>query len=168
MQSEDNDTPKDSRHVRHKCDLESDNESYNSVSSEEEEFDKPLKKKQKKVSDDSVLLDEFQDYLVMQKSLSSATSKKHCNNMHKISKRRGYFNIKNLLDIPKNYDTITKHELIEPHQKTSIEYFNGFLGYKFPEISSNNQTVKPLPPSVTITFSNIPYKEGMTITLVTK
>jgi len=200
MQSDEQ--PKETRHMRHKNDLESDNESYDSMISEEESFkdidEKPPKKKLKKMSDDTVLLDEFLDYLVIQKSLSTATSRKHFNNMHKISKRKGYFNITSLLDIPKNYDLISKHELIESQHKTSMEYFINFLGYKFPDIypshtslSGTNQalpnqaltnqalTNQALPSSITtqfqapiasfsITFNNVPYRDGMAISLVTK
>jgi len=181
MQSEE--SLKETRHMRHKNDLESDNESYDSMISEEESFkdidEKPPKKKLKKMSDDTSLLDEFLDYLVIQKNLSTATSRKHFNNMHKISKRKGYFNITSLLDIPKNYDLISKHVLIESQHKTSMEYFINFLGYKFPDVyqSAVNQSLPTQmtsqlqtnsPASFSITFNNVPFKEGMTISLITK
>ena len=188
-------TAKETRHSRHANDLESENESCESMTSEEESLkeidEKPPKKKQKKIVDDSVLLDEFHDYLVMQKYLSTGTCRKHLNNMHTISKRKSYFNITSLLDIPKKFETILKHELIESNHKTSIEYFNSFLAYKFPEVysspvqtsqishaqSSQAQTSQAqssqiqssiLSPSISITVNNVPYKEGMTISLLTK
>ena len=178
---------KETRHSRHTNDLDSDNESYesyesyNSYEDSLKDYDKPLKKKQKKtsdiknthykndlikkeVSDDTTLLDDFCDYLIMHKSLSTSTSKKHFNNMLKISKRKSYFNIVSLLDIPKNYEAISKHELIEPNHRTSIDYFNSFLEYKFPENCSQFKTVQPM--TCTITFHNILYKEGMAISLL--
>jgi hypothetical protein len=118
-------------------------------------------RKKQKLNDDTLLLDEFLEYLINIKCLSATTSRKHFNNMQKICKRKVYFGINSLEEIPKNYESISKHELVESHHRTSIDYFNNFLEYKFPV-----KTVSGI--TCSITFNNVPYKEGMTFSFTTK